>query len=106
MLSKYTKASGEIFESTEPSTSGVRTFTFSEKQDAIWIFVRYGNASKGSVNWLDSLASTLEIDGVEVVHSPSRTSRLLDMSAKEITLDPASASLRNYCWCKIIGLKK
>ena len=106
MLSKYTRASGEIYEVSEPSTSGSRTFTFSEPQDALWVVVGYGVESKGSVNWGYTYWHTMEIDGVEVSDLQNSGSRLLDMKAKEIVIDPNTAGLRTHSWCKIIGLRK
>ena len=46
---KYTKTSDDCYEAAEPSSTGSRTLTFSEKQDAIWVRVGIGTNQKG--NW-------------------------------------------------------
>ena len=96
---KYTKASGELFETAGPTQTGDRTLSFTEKQDAIWVNVLVGTNNKGSFNYANANPVTLIIDGVTI---QAKQKRLLEVAAKEITVD---VGIAHKVWFQIIGLK-
>tara|TARA_R100000152_G_C6782215_1_gene219086 strand:+ start:12179 stop:12487 length:309 start_codon:yes stop_codon:yes gene_type:complete len=97
---KYTKASDDCYEAAEPSSTGSRTLTFSEKQDAIWVRVGIATNQKGNWNWSYGGTNTFEIDGVTM---EIENNRILEIEAKEIE---CVVGLAKKCWFQIIGLKK
>jgi hypothetical protein len=99
MYNKYNSASGDCYESVEPSVTGDKTLTFTDTQDAVYVRGGVGSSNKGTLSWNYPAVVNIEVDGEAMV---VKNNSILETEVTSIKLDVA---LTQIAWLQMIGLR-